>query len=196
MIAFVDGRLVQKDPTFVIIETHGIGYQIRISLQTYSSLQEGERCKLITFLHIKEDAHTLYGFSTEKEKKVFMDLISISGVGPNTALTCLSSMNASEIVQAIVNEDVKTVQSIKGIGAKTAQRIILELKDKMKKELPAGEASHISGISHNTLRNEALSALMTLGIAKGAAEKSIDSILKKEGNISLEQLIKYALKSA
>ncbi|MFN6946138.1 MAG: Holliday junction branch migration protein RuvA, partial [Cytophagaceae bacterium] len=129
MIAYVDGKLVHKEPAYVIIETNGLGYEIKISLQTYSSLQEGERCKLLTYFHVKEDAHTLYGFSSSLEKKVFMDLISISGVGPNTALTCLSSMSAPEIAQAISNEDVRTIQNIKGIGAKTAQRIILELKD-------------------------------------------------------------------
>src|SRR5688572_25231951 len=137
MIAYIDGKLTFKDPTFVIIDVGGIGYQIRISLSTYAQLQEGERCKLFTYLHIKEDAHTLYGFSDPAEKNVFLHLISISGVGPGTGLMIISSLSVAEIQQAIVREDVRTIQQVKGIGAKTAQRIILELKDKFRKESPA-----------------------------------------------------------
>jgi holliday junction DNA helicase RuvA len=197
MIAYIDGKLVYKDPTYVIIETSGIGYQIKISLNTYASLTEGERCRLLTYLQVKEDGFTLFGFHKELEKKIFMELISISGVGPGTALMCISSLSPSEIVNAIASEDVKTIQNIKGIGAKTAQRIILELKDKMKKDFSADGLLNISGISHNTIKNEALSALITLGIAKNVAEKNIDAILKKEGSsLSLEQLIKLALKTA
>ena len=196
MIAYIDGKLTFKDPTYVIIETNGVGYQIKISLNTYSALKEGERCKLLTYLQVKEDAHVLFGFSEPTEKKVFMDLISISGVGPSTALMCLSSLSAGEIQQAIVNEDLKTIQGIKGIGSKTAQRIILELKDKVKKDTLLSDYK-ISPDFNNTTKNEALSALITLGIAKNVAEKNIDSILKKEGTgISLEHLIKLALKTA
>lgn len=198
MIAYIEGKLAFKDPFFVIIETNGIGYQIRISLQTYSLIKDEEKVKLHTYLHIKEDAHTLFGFFHIAEKKIFLDLISISGVGPGTAMMIISSLNAEELSRAIVQEDVRTIQSIKGIGLKTAQRIVLELKDKIKKE-PVGNETilNLTKSSHNLIRGEALSALITLGIAKNVAEKSIDSIIKNEGdNISLENLIKQALKTA
>jgi len=198
MIAYIEGKLAFKDPFFVIIETNGIGYQIRISLQTYSLIKDEEKIKLHTYLHIKEDAHTLFGFFHIAEKKIFLDLISISGVGPGTAMMIISSLNAEELSKAIVQEDVRTIQSIKGIGLKTAQRIVLELKDKIKKEPVGNETTlNLTKSSHNLIRGEALSALITLGIAKNVAEKSIDSIIKKEGdNISLENLIKQALKTA
>ncbi|PRY10430.1 Holliday junction DNA helicase subunit RuvA [Pontibacter ummariensis] len=196
MIAYIDGKLAHKDPTYVIIDVNGVGYQIKISLSTYSSLPGGERCKLHTYLHIKEDAHTLYGFTTAAEKDLFLHLISISGVGPNTGLMILSSLSVEEVQQAIVREDVRTIQHVKGIGAKTAQRIILELKDKMKKEALLSDAV-MPAASHNTNRAEALSALVTLGFAKNVAEKTLDSIIKREGgNLSVEELIKFALKSS
>lgn len=198
MIAYIDGKLTLKDPTYVIIDVNGIGYQIKISLSTYSSLPEGERCKLHTYLHIKEDAHTLYGFTTAAEKDIFLHLISISGVGPNTGLMILSSLSVEEVQQAIVREDVRTIQQVKGIGAKTAQRVILELKDKLKKEvLVADTTSIVSPSAYNTNRAEALSALVTLGFAKNVAEKTLDAIIKREGgNLSVEELIKFALKSS
>lgn len=196
MIAYIDGKLTHKDPTYVIIETNGVGYQIRISLSTYSALPAGERCKLNTYLHIKEDAHTLYGFMTVAEKEAFLHLISISGVGPNTGLMILSSLSVDEVQQAIIREDVRTIQQVKGIGAKTAQRIILELKDKIKKEVMVSDIS-VPSASYNTNRAEALSALVTLGFAKNVAEKTLDSIIKREGgNLSVEELIKFALKSS
>lgn len=196
MIAYIDGKLTYKDPTYVIIETNGVGYQIKIPLSTYSSLPAGERCKLHTYLHIKEDAHTLYGFTTLAEKEVFLHLISISGVGPNTGLMILSSLSVEEIQQAIIREDARTIQHVKGIGAKTAQRIILELKDKMKKEVLLADAP-VSAAAYNTNRAEALSALVTLGFAKNIAEKTLDTIIKREGgNLSVEDLIKFALKSS
>ena len=196
MIAYIDGKLTHKDPTFVIIDVNGVGYQIRISLNTYEKLTEGERCKLHTFLHIKEDAHTLYGFSEMAEKTVFLHLISISGVGPGTGLMIISSLTVAEIQQAIVREDVRTIQNVKGIGAKTAQRIILELKDKFKKDTFA-DAGNITSVAHNTNRNEALSALITLGFARNVAEKTLDSIIKRDGShLSVEALIKLALKSS
>jgi len=194
MITYINGKLVFKDPTHVVIETGGIGYHIKISLTTFSAVKEIENCKLHTYLSIKEDAHTLYGFSDNSEKKVFLDLISISGVGPNTALMVLSSLNATELQHAIVNEDVRTIQGVKGIGAKTAQRIILELKDKFKKDSLTDNIKSPSIASHNTIRNEALSALITLGIPRSAAEKNIDTILKRDAGLTLEQLIKQALK--
>jgi Holliday junction DNA helicase RuvA len=196
MIAYIDGKLTYKDPTFVIIDIGGVGYQIRISLNTFSKLKEGERCKLYTFQHIKEDAHTLYGFTDMAEKNVFMSLISISGVGPGTGLMIMSSLTVAEIQQAIIREDVRTIQNVKGIGAKTAQRLILELRDKFVKG-GVVEAGGFAAASHNTNREEALSALVTLGFAKNVAEKTLDTILKREGNqLSVEQLIKFALKSS
>lgn len=197
MIAYIDGKLTYKDPAYVIIDVNGVGYEIKISLQTYAALQDGtERCKLFTYLNIREDAHILYGFKEQEEKLLFLDLVSVSGIGPNTALVMLSSMSSAEIRHALVNEDVKTIQSIKGIGAKTAQRAIIELKDKLRKEQMLGSSSpSIFPTQNNKVRNEALAALVTLGIPKNVAEKSIDAILKKEGTeITVEQLIKMALR--
>ncbi len=198
MIAYIDGKLTYKDAAHAVIDVNGVGYEIRISLQTFGTITEGERCRLHTHLHVKEDGHTLYGFLDRSEKKIFLDLVSVSGIGPNTALMMLSTLSATEIQHAIVSEDIRTIQAIKGIGAKTAQRILLELRDKIKKDLyltPSSPALPVT--SNNTLRNEALSALTTLGIPRNVAEKSIESILKREGNgITLEQLIKMALKTS
>jgi len=199
MITYLDGKLVHKDPAYVIIDVGGVGYEAKISLQTYSALQgDEERCKLHTYLSIREDAHTLFGFHEIDERKLFLDLTSVSGIGPSTALVMLSSLSASEIRQAILSENLRVIQSIKGIGAKTAQRVILELKDKLKKENHAGSTAGLGNIPsfvNNTVRDEALSALVTLGIARNVAEKSLDTILKKEGNeVTLEQLIKLALR--
>ena len=197
MIAYIEGKLTWKDPTFVIIDTGGIGYEIKISLSTYAAIKDLDRCKLHTYLHVKEDSHTLFGFSEPVEKKVFLSLISISGVGPGTGLMVLSSLSAGELREAIVNGDVSTIQSVKGIGAKTAQRIVLELKDKLAKENLGDNYAIIQQKSHNTIKNEALSALMTLGYTKGVAAKTIDGILKdSKRDISLEELIRLALKTA
>ncbi len=197
MIAYIDGKLTYKDPTYVIIDVGGVGYHIKISLQTYTLIKNNERCKLHTYLHIKEDAHTLFGFYEQSEKNLFLLLISISGIGPSIGLMVLSSLSSEEIQAAIVNEDLRTIQQIKGIGTKTAQRIILELKDKLKREnITEGSALNYA-LSHNTIRSEALSALITLGINKNNAEKAVDNILKKTGKeITLEELIKLALKSS
>lgn len=196
MIAYVSGKLTHKDPSFVVVEAGGIGYHIRITLHTYQALSDGEACKLHTFLHIKEDAHTLYGFCEPEEKNMFMHLISISGVGPSIAVMVLSSLSHHEVREAIVSENVALMQSIKGIGAKTAQRIILELKDKLKKDLPLSESGYVSGKSSGSvLRSEALSALTTLGIPRAMAEKNIDRLLREHGeSIKLEELIKWALR--
>lgn len=197
MIAYLSGKLVFKDPTFVIIDVGGIGYQVKISLQTYSRIKDEEQIRLLTFLHIKEDAHTLYGFKEESEKRLFLLLISINGVGPNTGLMILSSLDTGEIEQAILSGDVGTIQAVKGIGIKTAQRIILELKDKIAKS-GSSELSTPLGFlkSGNKIREEALQALVTLGFPKTMAEKNIMQILKKtEGEISLEDLIKASLKT-
>lgn len=196
MIAFLKGKLVHKEPTFVIIEVNGIGYRVSISLNTFSEIKDKENIELSTYLQVREDAHILYGFSNKAEKSMFQNLISVNGVGPNTAMIILSYLPPDELQKAIATEDVGALQSVKGIGGKTAQRIILELKDKLRKE-PIEEAGGIAGIRHNTMRNEALTALMTLGIGKAAADKSIDTVLKKSGKtVSLEELVKLALKNA
>jgi holliday junction DNA helicase RuvA len=196
MIAFVRGKVVFKDPSYVVIDVNGIGYNVRISLNTYSLIGDKSEITLTTHMYVKEDGHTLYGFHQEDEKKIFQQLISISGVGPNTALMLLSSLRSDELKSAIVNEDVKVIQSVKGIGGKTAQRIILELKDK----LPDGlleKNSLNSGSGNNTVRSEALSALSTLGYTKVAAEKAIDKVMREQGGtVQLEELIKFVLKSA
>ena len=197
MISFLKGRLVQKDPTHVVIDVNGVGYHLNISLQTFAEIKEQENAFIHTHLAIREDAHVLYGFSTEPEKKLFQQLISVNGIGPSTAIVMLSYLSSDELKQAIVQEDVSTLQRIKGIGGKTAQRVIIELKDKLRKDLSEDTGQGITGIKHNTLRNEALSALITLGITKSAAEKSVDTVLKKSGNtLTLEDLVKQALKNA
>lgn len=199
MIAYLKGKLVFKDPTYVIIDINGVGYHVKISLNTYSKIKDEEQVMLLTFLSIKEDAHTLYGFKEETEKKLFLDLISISGVGTNTGLMILSSLSSEELEQAIVSGDHQTIQRVKGIGAKTAQRIVLELRDKVKKDSFQGVAKGAIGFLHksNKIKHEALQALMTLGFPRAAAEKNIDSALKKSGvDISLEDLIKASLKSS
>ncbi|MGV3600737.1 MAG: Holliday junction branch migration protein RuvA, partial [Dyadobacter fermentans] len=155
----------------------------------------GARCKLVTFLNIREDAHVLYGFWGNDEKKLFLDLTSISGIGPSTALVMLSSLSSSEIRQGIIDEDLRLIQSIKGIGSKTAQRVILELRDKIRKEELVSTGPRSVEASSNTLRSEALAALVTLCIPKATAEKSLDAIIKREGpSISVENLIKLALR--
>lgn len=197
MINYLEGKLAIKDPTYVVIDVGGVGYEAKISLITYTAIKGLDTVKLFTHLSIREDAHTLFGFSEVSEKRRFLDLISISGVGPSTGLMVLSSLSPEELQQAIVSEDVKTIQSVKGIGLKTAQRIVLELKDKMKKEGLLDKTVGKPSFTNNSLRQEALSALTTLGIAKTAAEKSIDIILKQNGqDLNLEDLIKLALKRA
>jgi holliday junction DNA helicase RuvA len=197
MIAFLKGRLVQREPTFVVVDVQGVGYQLQISLQTFSEIKEQENVMLYTHLNIREDAHVLFGFSSLTEKKLFQQLISVNGVGPSTAIIMLSYLNSNELKTAIVREDAASLQAIKGIGGKTAQRVIIELKDKLKKESWEESQPAISLGPHNTMRNEALSALLTLGLPKAAAEKSVDTVLKKSGNtITLEDLVKQALKNA
>lgn len=197
MIAFLRGRLVHREPTFLWIDVNGVGYHVNISLQTFSDIKDQENIKVFTHLAVREDAHVLYGFSTEAEKKMFQMLISVNGVGPGTAIVMLSYMNTPELKSAIIHEDVRALQAVKGIGGKTAQRVIIELKDKLKKESWEEIQTPVSSGSHNTLRNEALSALLTLGLPKPAAEKSVDAVLRKSGNtITLEDLVKQALKNA
>lgn len=197
MIAFLKGKLVHRSPTYVVIDVNGIGYQVNISLQTYADIKEQENIILFTHLSIREDAHVLFGFSNETEKKLFQHLISVNGVGPGTAIVMLSYMNTQELKTAIVHEDATALQAIKGIGGKTAQRVIIDLKDKLKKESWEESTPSVSVGPHNTLRKEALTALLTLGLPKAAAEKSVDSVLKKSGNtITLEDLVKQALKNS
>lgn len=193
MYAYIDGKLTFKCPTYVVIEAGGVGYHIHISLNTFSLIQDQERCKLYTWLHVKEDAHTLYGFADEGERRLFLHLISVSGIGPNTGRMMLSSITPQEIQQAIVNGDVPLIQRIKGIGPKSAQRLILELQDKLKRE---GYDSLISVPKNHTVKDEALSALIMLGFAKNAAEKALDhAINQANGSLTVEALIKIALKS-
>lgn len=193
MYAYIDGKLVFKCPTYVVIETGGVGYHINISLNTYSALQDKEHCKLYTWLHVKEDAHTLYGFYDEGERRLYLHLISVSGIGPNTGRMILSSITPIEIQAAIVKGDVPLIQRIKGIGPKSAQRIILELQDKLKKE---GPDSLISVPKHTSAKDEALSALIMLGFNKAVAEKTLDQAIQNgTENLTVEQLIKIALKS-
>ena len=206
MFAYIRGKLAHKEPTFAIIDVQGVGYEIRISLNTFNAIGSSEACMLHTYLYVKEDAQLLFGFAEPNEKKLFLDLLSISGVGPSLGLTILSSMDPEEIKAAIVQNDIKTIQRIKGIGAKTAQRIVLELQDRIKKEMVSsgGVPEKIRGLnstSYNTLKSEALSALVTLGISRTMAEKSIDKAISEwqkrneSTELRLEDLIKLALKT-
>lgn len=193
MYAYIDGKLAFKSPAYVVIDAGGVGYHINISLNTYSKLPETERCKLFTWLHVKEDAHTLYGFIDEGERRLFLHLISVSGIGANTGRMILSSITPQEIQAAIIGGNVAIIQRIKGIGPKSAQRLILELQDKLKKD---GPDTLISVPSNHTAKDEALSALVMLGFARNAAEKVLDQELNKNGGtLTVEQLIKSALKS-
>ena len=192
MITQLQGKLVEKNPTHVVIDCHGVGYFVNISLNTYSALPEGEAIKLYTYLQIKEDAHTLYGFLTKAEREVFVLLLSVSGVGASTARTMLSSLTAAHVRSAIINGDVATIQAVKGIGAKTAQRVVLDLKDKMLK-LQDFEEVHFNTL--NTNKEEALAALEVLGFVRKQAEKVVDSIIKSNSEeLSVEEIIKQALK--
>lgn len=189
MIAQLNGRLVEKAPTVVIIDCGGIGYEVKISLNTFSALGADEAVKLFTQLIVREDAQILYGFADKTEREMFNHLISVSGIGPNTAMIMLSSLIPEEIASAIQTEDVKTIQSIKGIGAKTAQRVIVDLKDKM---LKMEFSSENLFVTNNTNRFDALTALTSLGFDKKSAEKALDKV--GTGEESVELLIKEALK--
>jgi Holliday junction DNA helicase RuvA len=193
MYAYIDGKLAFKSPAYVVIDAGGVGYHINISLNTYSKIGDAERCKLFTWLHVKEDAHTLYGFFEEGERRLFLHLISVSGIGANTGRMILSSITPPDIQTAIIKGDVAQIQRIKGIGPKSAQRIILELQDKLKKE---GPDSLITVPINYTAKDEALSALVMLGFVRSAAEKVLDQeISKANDTLTVEQLIKSALKS-
>lgn len=191
MYDYITGKIISKTATHVVLECAGIGYHVNISLNTYSKVNEGSQCKIFTHLSIKEDAHTLYGFADEDERRMFRNLISVSGVGASTARMMLSSLSPVEIAHAIVTGNAPVLQNIKGIGSKSAQRIIIDLKDKLAK---SETNTKMISVIHNTNRDEALSALLTLGFAKNAAEKSLDHAVKSKGtDLSVEELIKSAL---
>lgn len=190
MITQLKGRLVEKSPTDVVIDCHGVGYLLHISLHTYGQLPEEESIQLYTHLQVREDAHTLYGFTTQLERRVFRLLIGVSGIGANTARTMLSSLTPQEICQAIQTEQVALIQSVKGIGAKTAQRVVIDLRDKV---MGLVEDADISLSVSNTHRDEALSALEVLGYQTKQCVKVLDGLLAVDPDMSVERLIRNAL---
>ena len=192
MITHIRGKLVEKNPTYVIIEANGVGYWLNISLNTFSQIPDKESILLYSHLSVKEDSHTLYGFISQTERALFRLLISVSGVGPSIARTMLSSMTTDEIQQAIASGNVGVIQSVKGIGLKTAQRVLVDLKDKISKTYLVDE---VSTHESNTNKIEALSALEVLGFTKKQCEKVLDKILLEDSTISVENLIKRALKN-
>jgi len=192
MITQVRGRLVEKSPTEVVVDCNGVGYLLHISLNTFASLPEDENVVLYTYLSIREDAHTLFGFINKTEREIFKLLISVSGVGPSIARTMLSSMTSEEIQNAIATENVALIQSVKGIGVKTAQRVIVDLKDKILKTFDIDE---VSVRTSNTNRDEALSALEVLGFQRKQSDKIITAVLKENPDASVEKIIKLALKN-
>lgn len=191
MYSFISGTVVEKNPTYVVLDNQGIGYFINISLNTFTAIGEQQHVKLFVHLAIREDAHTLYGFYTESERELFLQLITVSGVGCNTARLILSSMTVKEAVEAIATNNIRMIQGVKGIGAKTAQRIVVDLHDKVGKLEAGGE---ISSLGNNTLKDEALSALMVLGFNKASIEKVLDKLLKQMENPTVEDLIKESLR--
>jgi len=192
MITQIKGRLVEKTPTYVVIDCSGVGYLLHISLNTFSALPDNEAVTLYSHLNVKEDSHTLYGFINKTEREIFRLLISVSGVGPSIARTMLSSMSSEEIQQAIASENIPLIQSVKGIGAKTAQRVIIDLKDKILKTF---DMDAISLVPSNTNKDEALSALEVLGFNRKQSEKVLNAVLKEQADATVEVLIKKALKS-
>jgi Holliday junction DNA helicase RuvA len=191
MITQLQGRLAEKTPTNVVIDCHGVGYFVNISLHTFSQLPTTENVTLFTHLQVREDAHILYGFSSVAEREIFRLLISVSGVGVSTARTMLSSLSPKQVAEAIAGSDVATIQSVKGIGVKTAQRVLLDLKDKILKVYGLDD---LSIVSSNTNKNEALSALETLGFARKQADKVCDAVIKEYPRATIEEIIKQALK--
>jgi Holliday junction DNA helicase RuvA len=194
MIAHIQGILEEKNPAYTIIDVNGVGYRLFITVNTYSKLPKKGKIRLFTHLHVREDAQILYGFSNEEERLMFKNLINVSGVGATTAMLILSSLTPKEVASAIMQDDVATLKTIKGIGGKSAQRIIIDLKDKLKKQNYT--IDNKIGSKDNTIKNEALSAMVVLGIDKKKADLAIDKILANEDNIiSVEELIKRTLKS-
>lgn len=192
MIAHIQGKLVEKTPTEVVIDCGGVGYHIHISLHTFSLLPSTDFVKLYTYLQIKEDAHSLFGFVEKSERELFKMLLSVSGIGAGIARTMLSSLEPKQIIQALALGDLATIQSIKGIGLKTAQRAILDLKDKVAKIY---QIDDVFLVSNNTNKDEALSALEVLGFNRKIAEKVVDRLAKDSPDASVEALIKLALKN-
>ena len=193
MIAFVRGQFIHKSPALVLVEVNGVGYELQISLNTYIQIQKLEKGILYTHLHIREDAHILFGFFEEAEKELFLQLIGVSGVGAATARMMLSSMKPDELTRAIVQGNTRQLESIKGIGKKSAERIILELRDKLGK---LRSTPNISPLIDNTLEQDALNALVTLGIPRTTGEQAIQKVLKAEPNLdAVEDIIKKALKT-
>lgn len=192
MIAHLQGKLVEKSPTQIIIDCGGVGYHVNISLHTYSLLPSTDFIKVYTHLQIKEDAHTLFGFMEKSEREIFRLLLSVSGIGASIARTMLSSLDPKQITNAIASADVVTIQSIKGIGSKTAQRVILDLKEKV---LKLYDLDEVSMSQSNTNRDEALSALEVLGFVRKSSEKIVEKIVKEDPDASVESIIKKALKN-
>jgi Holliday junction DNA helicase RuvA len=192
MITHIQGKLTEKNPTHVVIDCNGVGYMLNISLHTYSQIPDAEHLKLFTHLQIKEDSHTLYGFSSLAEREIFRLLISVSGIGSSIARTMLSSLTPKQVREGIASGDVALIQSIKGIGAKTAQRVIIDLKDKI---LKIYDIDEVSVSKDNTSKNEALSALEVLGFVKKQAERVVDKIMIQQPDATVETIIKQALKN-
>ncbi|MCL4146031.1 UNVERIFIED_CONTAM: hypothetical protein GTU68_026155 [Idotea baltica] len=192
MITHIQGKLIEKNPTHVVIDCNGVGYMLNISLHTFSQIPNSENLKLYTHLQVKEDSHTLYGFSSLAEREIFRLLLSVSGIGASIARTMLSSLTPKQVREGIATSDVALIQSIKGIGAKTAQRVILDLKDKVLKIYDIDEVSVYKG---NTNKDEALSALEVLGFVKKQAERVVDKIMIQQPDADVETIIKQALKN-
>lgn len=192
MITHIQGKLVEKNPTDVVIDCNGVGYLLNISLHTYSQIPDQENLKLFSHLIVKEDSHTLFGFSTLAEREIFKMLISVSGVGASTARTMLSSLTPKQVKEGIAHGDVNLIQSIKGIGAKTAARVILDLKDKI---LKVYDIDELSTVKNNTSKDEALSALEVLGFVRKQAERVVDKIVSNNPEANVETIIKEALKN-
>jgi Holliday junction DNA helicase RuvA len=192
MIAHLQGKLVEKNPTEVIIECNGVGYHVNISLHTYSLLPNSDEVKLFTYLQIKEEAHTLFGFVEKSEREIFKMLLSVSGIGASIARTMLSSLDPKQIIQAIASGDLVTIQKIKGIGSKTAQRVLLDLKDKV---LKLYDLDEVSMLQNNTNKDEALSALEVLGFVRKSSDRVVEKIVKENPEATVESIIKLALKN-
>lgn len=191
MYEFITGKLTEKNPTFVVLENHGIGYMINITLNTFSKIKDRDQVKLFIHFHVREDAHIFYGFADESERQLFRYLLTVSGVGAGTARLILSSLSSGEVYEAITLGNAGVLQGVKGIGGKTAQRIIIDLRDKLAK---AGIELEKVDFSHNTIKDEALSGLLILGFNRTAAEKALNRILKQGSVTNVENLIKEALK--
>ena len=194
MIAFLKGKFVKKTPSYVHVDVNGVGYEVQISLHTYSKIQDTEEGILQTHLIVREDAHIIFGFFDVAEKEIFLQLLSVSGVGANTSRMMLSYMKPEELTRAIIQGNVKQLEAIKGIGKNTAERIVLELRDKLSKQ-PAETSLNISTWKGNTLQSDALNALIALGINRQAADHAIQKVLEQDPGIGVELLIKKSLQS-